>query len=285
MKISKLLLALSVAGIVLLPRFAGAEDWRLKTGEVYSDVKVSTINLQGVVIVHAKGSCTVPFEALPDALRKQYAAQEERARQVAGTQAEKPIWLDRFETLRPIHNYFEGVVVNQVFGNALLTTAGLVVDINTTYIADGDILASNDFEHPCWFETSEPTTGLQYISCFICKQNGYGLYPSDQIRKWLDVHKYDKCAMPKLSLYHIGFYSYTAINGTVKKVRKYTYSREKALQFAINNPKFIENAAAELLTAEAIKKLSNLSLFPIVRPNPHFYPEHAMRDYSYNLQF
>ncbi len=138
----------------------------------------------------------------------------------------------------------------QVYENSVLSEYGddviLIVDIDTTNLVDGDTVPYNVLEGCRWLEESEnkhkgiySPSNIKYLRCINCNfesERFTATNSEDEKKKYKALqNKYEnrKCSNPdkRIYLYLIGTHSYTNVQGARKKIRKYTYSREKALEY------------------------------------------------------
>jgi hypothetical protein len=227
--------------LLALFAFSGmAENLTTKSGEIYKDYTVRKCKPDGLAIMHATGFTTVPYDELPDAVFKKYAAEikkiEARAEKIKAQAEKRKRALEKAkqqsEMLKKISLSGVKVEVIQVLNkSAVLGEAGDIIiyvqDIDTKNIVDGQQLNANDFEHDhCWAWRSN------YAFCWYCRSHS-GYHSKKEIENWIKAQK--PCTKPIVTLYLIGTYSYNSVGNVRKKVCRFTYDKNKALKFLKKN--------------------------------------------------
>lgn len=245
---------------ILLITFAGyiglAEDLVTKSGKVYKNYEVTKIVSTGIQILHDAGGATIPFAELPDNLRAKYADQERKfldSKQKHATKAAEEAKLAQIA-------WDCAAIVDQVRKNDLICRSPrdnhyfVITDIDVRQYATGDRVKDNVQKQPY----TERINHL-YVLCqrTAYKQTGYSAGPlvSETEYYWAKCSKCGKKTketksrqtveqdiaklnQQQCSTTTVTPYSQLIVYEIGKEslpwgdtVRRYTYSRQRALDF------------------------------------------------------
>lgn len=229
-RLSQLILCVALTGII-----SEAADLITKSGQVYKNFEVVKVKEDGLQIFHDSGSASIPFAELPDDLRGKYRQEEEHLVLMAKQEREQKAVESELEKISLIGLISIVQIINS--NSALVEYKDsilLLVDLPTAGLVDGIAVKPNSYSK--YHVAKRYRSGNIYH--YVCKYCPTTIWlggekgdddPKER-RKCLEEAKKQTCG-PYLEIWEIGTYSYIGTDNAKKTVPKYTYSREKALEF------------------------------------------------------